>query len=471
MRFEVPYSTKPGDKKPGAKYLLRLAKTRGPASGVEHSKWSTRQVGGSRGYLWILDLEGEDLPDQPVLEIEASLERPDIAGLVALPDSESAQAEDEAARREDAKQTWSRVEGRLQEIETLYAKDADRLGNAPADARRLARRFFLKYDVLTTPASIEYLNDTEAYEPPESALVRAFLERRPRADFPGDLLMRMAEHLQAQIFRRTWAYFTLQSDHTLHDFRPDVKYHHLSDFSYADAVRQLSAYQLEVFRELDGGAAGSPLSEQLREAFALFANGALKYEIENATDGPEDPDFNGEPDSALFFTFAEFAQDAARLHPQEQLFWTGFAKELVGLQEVFGLRYRFAGDPREWGSYARLYSACTGALPVEAVEGIRDSTSAFVAKLMEAGLSEQQAISARMDENCLWAFSGNVNAAQRAQFHTTLRRAGTLLTKALHPDAPRTAGAPPSPADILATDPVLSQELCAVFENAAYNYM
>jgi hypothetical protein len=100
-------------------------------------------------------------------------------------------------------------------------------------------------------------------------------------------------------------------------------------------------------------------SYALELAFACFSSGALCFLPAKEAPSPglnerslSDP-LNAEPDGWLFFAFAEFAWQAARVRTGRSSFWFALAQHFAAMQEVYTWTYGPAVGPRSAGGYAR----------------------------------------------------------------------------------------------------------------------
>lgn len=92
---------------------------------------------------------------------------------------------------------------------------------------------------------------------------------------------------------------------------------------------------------------GARPSRRLYKMFARFASGELRIEKKG-----RNPWMNAEPDSAYFFSLAEFCIQAAHFGARPgRRWWINLGGLFAALQDVFCVRYHRSGGERRFGEY------------------------------------------------------------------------------------------------------------------------
>lgn len=243
------------------------------------------------------------------------------------------------------------------------------------------RRFFARYDAWTTPSVRRFLAS-------EANLARLTHSTRdfytlgmPKLEVVETIAM-LASLLPLAVFarveclrkRKVWP-----RDLEMPDYVPPAvasKYR-----CVAEVVRELADYQKAIFdRFFQPEPDGSP-PRDLQIAFALFASGRLRF-VPTIAPGtraasPMAGELNAEPDSTMFFAFAEFAWRAAGLGGADQEYWRKLARWFTGLQDVFLWTYARPLGRRDPDGFLRAFRRSGDPLPLDQILAHLDDYARF----------------------------------------------------------------------------------------------
>jgi hypothetical protein len=257
------------------------------------------------------------------------------------------------------------------------------------------RRFLVQFDAWTRPDLRLLIGDRKRTADLSEGAKELFVHRCPQLDdaaatmgqIPG-LVMLLEDRTQNRVY---WGRGRLGADGDR--LSTVMRSQSLND----DLIDELASYQEKIFDQSYPLRGGEVLAQGLLRAFALFAAGRLRFL------SYPDPDpvhglgsvLNAEPEGAMFFAFAEFALEAARVRPRRAAYWQELATLFAALQEVFCFAYGPPVGPRRFDSYSRnaLNQGCSVDL----------ATLERLIGHYKKWYSKADKLNARLNANATWA--------------------------------------------------------------------
>lgn len=287
------------------------------------------------------------------LTIEWTGERPDVLRVLTCPEPEEAVCIERVAEALD------------QTVIHLLEKRAAR----EFDEHPHAHRFFLCFDAWTQPDVTTVLQRAEQALD-EKARAIFFPRNEPFVFESIGVLVPIAEFLLNSVCDRASTFVkgiqlpAPPPPENLHDVLA------MSGTTYDAAMSDIAQHLESLFDTWFPGATRMDAAalDGLATAFSLFASGALRF-VELTAQGLDDR-LNCEPDSSLFFAFAEYSLRAAETaHPDRRAFWAWMARLGVGLQDVFCATYGPTLGPRTIHAYDRQNRGSRPSIDLVSIRG------------------------------------------------------------------------------------------------------
>lgn len=232
------------------------------------------------------------------------------------------------------------------------------------------RRFFVRYDAWTFPQIRALLDDPAQAMLLSDAARAMFVDDKPELPVHTGTLWLLAHVLGRQVLDRVEKQLVLGQQPgapALLDEERQI----LAKWGLTvdDALLALAEYHERIFDAAFPGSEERP-SDALLACFACFSAGMLHFlpPTDATAPGPNertlgDP-LNAEPDGWLFFAFAEFAWQAARVRTGRSAYWLALAQHFAAMQEVYTWTYGPSIGPRNPGSYARWRRRACAPIPM-----------------------------------------------------------------------------------------------------------
>lgn len=225
--------------------------------------------------------------------------------------------------------------------------------------RSSERRFFVRYDAWTFPALRAVLEDPAQVKKLSPAARRLFVDDMPPFEHPAGVFTLLAHVLGRQVLDRMEKFCTGGEMPAVPDLL-DEERQILAKWGLTldRALLAMAEYHERIFDAAFPAKDDRP-SLALEGCIACFSAGMLHFvpaktaPAKGSSERTIGDPLNAEPDGWLYFAFAEFAWQAARVRTERSGYWLALAQHFAAMEEVYAWTYGPAIGPRDAGSYAR----------------------------------------------------------------------------------------------------------------------